>query len=90
MLGVATHGTAAGVFPPSWNVAVKTGTAQYPGSNGEQTHDWMIGFMPGKGVPKLAIAVVVPKQSQDLTGAVVAGPIVRAVFQAYINETGAP
>jgi penicillin-binding protein A len=91
MLGVATHGTASAVgFPPAWNVAVKTGTAQFPGGSGEQTDDWMIGFMPGKGVPKLAIAVVVPKQTQDLTGALVAGPIVKAVFQAYVNETGTP
>jgi peptidoglycan glycosyltransferase len=91
MLGVASHGTAAAVgFPAAWNVAVKTGTAQFPGGSVEQTDDWMIGFMPGKGTPKLAIAVVVPDQSQDLTGAIVAGPIVKAVFQAYVNETGTP
>ena len=40
------------------------------------------------GVPPMAIAVVVPYQTQDLTGAVVARPIVRAVVQAYLNETG--
>ncbi len=90
MQGVATHGTAAGVgFPPAWQVAVKTGTAQLPGSV-ELTQDWMIGFMPSKGTPKLAFAVVVPQQKQDLTGALVAGPIVKAVLGAYVNETGAP
>jgi peptidoglycan glycosyltransferase len=88
MQGVASHGTAAGIFPASWDVAVKTGTAQVQAPNvSEQTDDWMIGFMPAKGTPKLAIAVVVPYQSQDLTGAVVAGPIVKAVFGAYLNET---
>jgi peptidoglycan glycosyltransferase len=90
MQGVATHGTAAAVgFPPAWQVAVKTGTAQLPGTV-EQTQDWMIGFMPSKGTPKLAFAVVVPHQAVDLTGAKVAGPIVKAVLGAYVNETGAP
>jgi peptidoglycan glycosyltransferase len=92
MQGVATHGTAAGVgFPASWDVSVKTGTAQVMAPNAnEQTDDWMIGFMPGRGTPKLAIAVVVPYQKEDLTGALVAGPIVKAVFGAYVNEVGAP
>jgi peptidoglycan glycosyltransferase len=89
MQGVATHGTAASVgFPPAWQVAVKTGTAQLPGTI-EQTEDWMIGFMPSKGTPRLAFAVVVPNQKQDLTGALVAGPIVKAVIGAYLSETGA-
>jgi peptidoglycan glycosyltransferase len=90
MQGVAVNGTAAGIFPAPWHVAVKTGTAQVQAPNAaEQTDDWMIGFMPAVGTPKLAIAVVVPYQTQDLTGAVVAGPIVKAVFQAYLNETAA-
>jgi peptidoglycan glycosyltransferase len=92
MLGVATHGTAAGVgFPAAWNVAVKTGTAQVQAPTGpEETDDWMIGFMPGKGTPKLAIAVVVPYQSFSVTGAEVAGPIVKAVFAAYAAENPSP
>jgi peptidoglycan glycosyltransferase len=90
MQSVATSGTAAGVFPDSWQMAVKTGTAQVqaPGQI-EQTDDWMIGFPNAKGVPPIAVAVVVPYQTQDLTGAVVAGPIVRAVVQAYMNQTAA-
>jgi peptidoglycan glycosyltransferase len=92
MQGVAKTGTAGSVgFPPSWTVSVKTGTAQVQAPNAnEQTDDWMIGFMPGLGTPKLAIAVVVPYQTQDLTGALVAGPIVKAVFGAYVKEVGAP
>jgi penicillin-binding protein A len=87
MQGVAEHGTAAGVFPASWHVAVKTGTAQVQApSVAEQTDDWMIGFMPAIGTPQIAIAVVVPYQERDDTGAIVAGPIVRAVFQAYLDE----
>jgi cell division protein FtsI/penicillin-binding protein 2 len=82
--------TANGIFPVSWHVAVKTGTAQAPTPSGvEETDDWMIGFMPANGTPKIAIAVVVPQQSFSVTGAIVAGPIVKQVFQAYLNETGA-
>ncbi len=81
--------TANGIFPVSWHVAVKTGTAQVQAPSGpEETDDWMIGFLPADGTPKLAIAVVVPKQSFSVTGAKVAGPIVKQVFQAYLDETG--
>jgi peptidoglycan glycosyltransferase len=81
--------TANGIFPVSWHVAVKTGTAQVQAPTGpEQTDDWMIGFMPAVGTPTLAIAVVVPYQSFSVTGAQVAGPIVKQVFQAYLHETG--
>ena len=70
-------------------MAVKTGTAevQAPNAN-EQTDDWMIGFPGAKGVPPIAIAVVVPYQTQDITGAVVTGPIVKAVVGAYFGQTG--
>ena len=81
--------TANGIFPVSWHVAVKTGTAQVQAPTGpEETDDWMIGFMPAVGTPKLAIAVVVPYQSFSVTGAQVAGPIVKQIIQAYLNETG--
>ncbi len=91
MQSVAVDGTAAGVFPPSWHMAVKTGTAQVQAPTGpEETDDWMIGFLPATaGAPQLAIAVVVPYQAYSLTGAQIAGPIVRQVVQAYLNETGA-
>jgi peptidoglycan glycosyltransferase len=81
--------TANGIFPVSWHVAVKTGTAQVqkPGV-AEETDDWMIGFMPAVGTPKVAIAVVVPQQTFSVTGAIVAGPIVKQVLQAYLTETG--
>ncbi|HUC05336.1 MAG TPA: penicillin-binding transpeptidase domain-containing protein [Acidimicrobiales bacterium] len=81
-------GTAYGDFPQSWDVAAKTGTAQDSHIvDNEQTDDWLIAFMPASD-PQIAVAVVVPYQLQDLTGAQVAGPIVRAVFQAYLNEIG--
>jgi peptidoglycan glycosyltransferase len=90
MQAVAVNGTAAGIFPASWHIAVKTGTAQVQAPNvPEQTDDWMIGFLPGTtGASQLAIAVVVPYQAFSLTGAAVAGPIIKQVVQAYLGETG--
>jgi peptidoglycan glycosyltransferase len=91
MQAVAANGTAQAIFPASWHIAVKTGTAQVQAPTGpEQTDDWMIGFLPGTTGPSpLAIAVVVPYQAFSYTGAAVAGPIVRQVVQAYLTETGA-
>jgi penicillin-binding protein A len=87
--GTVPHATANGIFPVSWHVAVKTGTAQVQAPTGpEQTDDWMIGFMPAVGAPQIAIAVVVPEQSFTGTGAGEAGPIVKQIFQAYLTETG--
>jgi peptidoglycan glycosyltransferase len=90
MQSVAVSGTAAGIFPASWHIAVKTGTAQVqaPGQP-EQTDDWMIGFLPATSrASQLAIAVVVPYQTFSVTGAQIAGPIVRQVVAAYLGETG--
>ena len=64
MEGVVTHGTAAGVFPASWNVAAKTGTAETgTGPLGNSlTNDWMIAFAPAND-PTVAVAVSVPEPS---------------------------
>jgi peptidoglycan glycosyltransferase len=88
---VATVGTAApsatfSGFPPSLDVAVKTGTSQTQNS-AEDTDDWMIGFAPAND-PKIAVAVVVPLQPFELTGAIRAGPIMRAMLEAALTPTG--
>jgi penicillin-binding protein A len=78
-------GTAAGVgFPPSLDVAVKTGTAQ-TGNPEANTDDWMIGFAPATN-PQIAVAVVVPLQHQIDNGAGVAGPIMKAMFEAALSR----
>jgi peptidoglycan glycosyltransferase len=84
MQEVATSGTAAGIFSPSLNVAVKTGTAQtqLPQS---PTDDWMIGFAPAQD-PIIAVAVIVPFQAQSDTGAQVAGPIMNAMLTAALSH----
>ena len=73
-------GTAYGIFPPSWQVAAKTGTAQIPGG----TTDWMIAFAPASH-PQVAIAVVVPDQAKSATGAEVSGPIVKTLLNRLLT-----
>ena len=79
MMNVASYGTAAGVFPPYLNVAAKTGTAQVGYPVVTNTHDWMIAFGPNPN-PTIAIAVVLPFQNIDATGAGVAGPVIRCMM----------
>jgi len=81
MQGVAKSGTAQGVFPASWNVAAKTGTAQTGsfGPNPQFTDDWLIAFAPA-GNTKVAIAVVLPNQPGSATGAAYSGPIVKQIL----------
>ena len=84
MQGVASSGTAAGIFPASWNVAAKTGTAEV-GPNLSQTTDWLIAFAPN-GQSKVAVAVVVPKQAAKQTGAGISGPIVKQILQDILGN----
>ncbi len=90
MLGVTENpsGTAYDMFP-SYEfppVAAKTGTAQINGL-GCGTYNWLIATAPaGSGqTPTVAVAAIVPippgPSCQDVTGAQVAGPVVKAVMQ---------
>jgi peptidoglycan glycosyltransferase len=87
MQGVATSGTAAGLFPASWNVAAKTGTAELGNNPSAPTTDWLIAFAPN-GQSKVAVAVVVPNQAAQQTGAGISGPIVKAILTDILgNQT---
>lgn len=88
MLGVAAHGTAAGLFPANLHVAAKTGTAETGSGNCSST--WLMATAPsGPGeTPSIAVAAVVPAQAAitcSETGAEVAGPIVAKVIDAYLG-----
>jgi peptidoglycan glycosyltransferase len=86
MEGVVASGTARGVgFPAYLCAAVKTGTAQTDPTTG-LTDTWMIGFAPANH-PQVAVAVVVPQQSNSSDGAHVAGPIMNAVLQAAVPQS---
>ena len=85
MQAVVTSGTASGVFPASWNVAAKTGTAE-TGPNASLTNDWMIAFAPAND-PKVAVAVVVPNQPGSDTGASISGPPTKAILGDALGLT---
>lgn len=92
MLNVALAGTAKGLFPPADNVAAKTGTAETAAGC---TDNWLIATGPaGAGqTPRVAVAAVIPAQpgvacnSQETTGATVAGPAVAQLFTAALAAT---
>ncbi len=90
MKGVVAVGHAAkDIFPPSWDVAAKTGTAQTGsfGPNPQYTDDWMIAFAP-VGNTKVAIAVVLPHQPGSATGAAYSGPVVRQILSDVLAAQG--
>jgi len=82
---VVTNGTASGVgFLPQDEVAAKTGTAQTSlTSVNLHTDGGMIAFAPASR-PVVAVAVVVPNQSNFDWGATVAGPIVKCVIEGAL------
>jgi peptidoglycan glycosyltransferase len=80
MVDVAKYGTAYGVFPAALDAGAKTGTAQ-TGNGAKNTDDWMIAFMPASD-PTIAVAVVLPFQSVEKTGAIAAGPVIRCIAEA--------
>jgi penicillin-binding protein A len=83
MVNVVQFGTASqDGFPASEDVAAKTGTAQ-TGLGNTLTTDWMIAFAPASN-PTVAIAVAMPHQPVDETGAKVAGPVVMTMIQAAL------
>jgi peptidoglycan glycosyltransferase len=81
---VVTEGTASGVgFPAQYDVAAKTGTAQ-TGNVKKETDDWLIAFAPATN-PTIAVAVVLPFQPTANFGATVAGPVVKALIDAFFE-----
>ncbi|MGA2123121.1 MAG: penicillin-binding transpeptidase domain-containing protein [Acidimicrobiales bacterium] len=81
---VVTEGTAAQVeFLPQDDVAAKTGTAQVGNNLTNDTDDWMIAFAPATD-PVIAVAVSLPFQAFDVTGAIEAGPVMKCVIEAAI------
>lgn len=93
MRGVVDNpiGTAYKVgFLPQDQVAAKTGTAQVGNNLTNDTDDWMIAFAPASD-PTIAIAVSVPFQGSSVTGAKVAGPIMKCMIEgALALEAGVP
>jgi penicillin-binding protein A len=91
MQDVVKYGTAAGVgFLPQDDVAAKTGTAQVGSILTNDTDDWMIAFAPATD-PTIALAVSVPYQAYNVTGAIIAGPIMKCMVEASLAlQAGQP
>jgi peptidoglycan glycosyltransferase len=84
MEAVVTDGTAYEVgFLPQDDVAAKTGTAQVGNNLTNDTDDWMIAFAPASD-PTIAVAVSVPYQAFNVTGAIIAGPVTKCVIEAAL------
>jgi len=77
MIEVVVGGTGGPASVPGVEIAAKTGTAE--GSGGP--HAWIIAFGPA-GEPTIAVAVVVEGGG---SGGQVAGPIARAVIEAWLG-----
>lgn len=77
MVEVVEQGTGGPAAVPGVDIAAKTGTAE--GSGGP--HAWIIAFGPA-GQPTIAVAVVVEGGG---SGGRVAGPIARAVIEAWLE-----
>lgn len=77
MTDVVDHGTATNLGRNGYDVAGKTGTAEYS-SDKEKNHSWFIGFTNPDN-PEVAISVII--ESSD--GNAVASAIAGAVFDAY-------
>jgi len=78
--GVVDNGTGKAAKIKGFDVYAKTGTAQNPHG---KDHAWMVAFAAKAGQePDIAIAVFV---ENGLSGAAVAGPIVRAMLRAFYN-----
>ncbi len=86
MRGVVSSGTAANIFPPQWNVAAKTGTAEVGTTAAPLTNDWMIAFAPANA-PKVAVAVAIPNQVPSSTGAEISGPPMRTILGDALAAT---
>jgi len=89
MIQVVQRGTATRMAIPGFEVGGKTGTAQ-TSSNPPTSHAWIIGWAGPPGDAKVAIAVIVERQSgeSEATGGRVAAPIAQAVMAKILQVQG--
>ena len=80
MTAVVRDGTGSAVRTDRYTAAGKTGSAEY--ETGRETHSWFVGYAPVEN-PKIAVSVIAEESG---SGGKVAGPIARAVFDAYFAK----
>lgn len=78
MKAVTDVGTGSAVRTEDYTAAVKTGTAEF--ETGKETHAWFTGFAPAEN-PEIVVTVLVEESG---SGGKIAGPVARAMFDAYL------
>lgn len=80
MKDVVDIGTGSALRSAGYTAAGKTGSAEF--ETGKETHSWFVGYAPAEN-PKIAISVLVEESG---SGGRVAGPVARAVMDAYFAQ----
>ncbi|NBH73093.1 penicillin-binding protein 2 [Clostridiaceae bacterium] len=80
MRRVVTEGTGSAVRTDAYEVAGKTGSAEFEA--GKETHAWFTGFAPAED-PQIVVAVVVEESG---SGGQIAAPVARSVFDMYFSK----
>jgi peptidoglycan glycosyltransferase len=88
-----TGGPANITDMPGVQVGGKTGTADVGLTSASPIPPdaWFTGFALARGVPKIAVAVVIENggvAGNETTGGLAAGPVARAVMRAYLRSIG--
>ncbi len=80
MRQVVTEGTGSAVRTDAYEVAGKTGSAEF--ETGKETHAWFTGFAPVDH-PEIVVTVVVEESG---SGGQVAAPVARSIFDTYFSR----
>jgi peptidoglycan glycosyltransferase len=87
MVATVNEGTASPAAMEGIEVAGKTGTAQ-SGIEGQPPYAWFVSFAPADD-PQVAVAVMIQsvpgKDTSEIAGGALGGPIARAVMEAVIR-----
>jgi peptidoglycan glycosyltransferase len=76
---VVNHGTGTALKNRKYQVAGKTGSAEYDSTGA--SHAWFTGFAPAND-PKIAVSIIVESSG---TGSEYAVPIAKKMFESYLN-----
>ena len=82
MRAVVEEGTATKLKNDSYEVAGKTGSAEFSSSS-DSTHSWFVGYAHKEGKPDIAVAIIVEDSG---IGSEYAVPIAQEIFDEYYRE----
>ena len=82
MKAVVDEGTATKLKNDNYEVAGKTGSAEFSSSS-DSTHSWFVGYAHKDGKPDIAVAIIVEDSG---IGSEYAVPIAQEIFDEYYKE----